>query len=66
MDGTKFMSRLLNWGTPLLVAGALVCFLSVRLTERVPEDRRQTANLLVKLAGLALTVLGALRMLEYI
>ncbi|MBQ6175443.1 MAG: hypothetical protein IKS31_11645 [Clostridia bacterium] len=66
MDWQKISARLLNWGTPLLVAGALVCFLSRKLTARVPERSREKADAAVKLAGLALAVVGALRVLSFI
>ncbi len=59
-------ARLLNSGTPLLVAGALLCFLSGKLAARVPEAHRERVSLALKLAGLAAAVAGALRILDYI
>ena len=64
MDWAKISARLLNWGTPLMVAGALLCLLSGRLTARVAEDRREKAELLVKCAGLGCALIGALRILS--
>lgn len=66
MDWQKISARFLNWGTPLLVAGALICFLSGKLTARVGEKNRESANIAVKCAGLALALVGALRVLSLI
>ena len=66
MDWAKISARLLNWGTPLLVIGALLCFLSGKLTAWVSEEKREKANLTLKFVGLAAAVVGALRVLEFI
>ena len=66
MDWAKISARLLNWGPPLLVIGALLCFLSEKLTARVSEEKREKANLALKFVGLAAAVVGALRVLEFI
>ena len=66
MDWQKVSGRLLNWGTPLLVIGALLCFLSGKLTARVAEDKREKVNIALKLTGLAIAVVGALRILDII
>ena len=66
MDWAKISARLLNWGTPLLVIGALLCFLSGKLTARLPEEKRETAGIALKFAGLAVAVVGALKVLNFI
>ncbi|MBR5345911.1 MAG: hypothetical protein IK127_08830 [Clostridia bacterium] len=66
MDWQKVSGRLLNWGTPLLVIGALLCFLSGKLTARVAEEEREKVNIILKLLGLTIAVIGALRILEFI
>ena len=66
MDWAKISARLLNWGTPLLVIGALLCFLSGKLTARVAEDKRERVNIVLKLSGLAIAVVGALHIFEFI
>lgn len=62
----KIWSRAANWGTLLLVAGALVVFLSGRLTAGVPEEKRERADLLVKAIGMILAIVGALRVLGFL
>ncbi len=59
MDGRKILARLLNAGTPLIVVGALLVFLSKKITARMPDEKRETANLIVKAAGTVLVVAGA-------
>ena len=66
MDWQKVSGRLLNWGTPLLVIGALLCFLSGKLTARISEEKREKVNITLKLLGLTIAVIGALRILEFI
>ena len=66
MDWQKVSGRLLNWGTPLLVIGALLCFLSGKLTALVAEEEREKVNIILKLLGLTIAVIGALRILEFI
>ena len=66
MDWAKISARLLNWGTPLLVIGALLCFLSGKLTARVAEDKREKVNIILKLSGLAIAVVGTLHIFEFI
>ena len=66
MDWAKISARLLNWGTPLLVIGALLCFLSGKLTARVSEEKRENVNIILKLSGLAIAVAGALHIFEFI
>ena len=66
MDWAKISARLLNWGTPLLVIGALLCFLSGKLTARVAEEKREKVNIILKLSGLAIAVVGALHIFEFI
>ncbi len=66
MDWQKAAARLLNWGTPLLVAGALLCFLSGKLTARAPEKNRDSLNLALKAAGLVISVIGALRIFNIV
>ena len=66
MDWQKVSGRLLNWGTPLLVIGALLCFLSGKLTARVAEDKREKASITLKFTGLAIAVVGALHVFDFI
>ena len=66
MDWAKISARLLNWGTPLLVIGALLCFLSGKLTARMPEAKREKVNIVLKFTGLTVAVVGALRVLNFI
>jgi hypothetical protein len=57
------LSRLLNAGTPLLVVGALLVFLSKKIAARWPAEKRENANLIVKGIGAALAAAGALLIL---
>ncbi len=66
MDWAKISARLGTWGTPLLVIGALICFLSGKLTARIPEEKREKTGLALKFAGLAIAVVGALNVLKFI
>lgn len=66
VDWQKVSGRLLNWGTPLLVAGALLCFFARMLTSRLPEERQEKVSIALKFAGLALALLGAMAVLEFI
>lgn len=61
------LQKLANWGTLLLGAGVLLAIFTGKLVERlVPEQQRETAALVLKLAALALAVAGAMRILNYI
>ena len=61
------LQKLTNWGTLLLGAGVLLAIFTGKLVERlVPEQQRETAALVLKLAALALAVAGAMRILNYI
>ena len=58
--------KLANWGTLLLCAGVLLAALAGKLAEKAPEAARESVNLILKLAGLAMAIVGALRIFHYI
>ena len=61
------LQKLANWGTLLLGAGVLLAVFAGKLAEMlVPEQRRETAALILKFAALALAVAGAMRIFNYI
>ena len=64
MDWQKVLSRLSVPGVTLLLAGVVVCVQATRLCRLVLGDRGERAVLPVRLAGLALALLGALILLD--
>ena len=60
------LQRLANWGTLLLGAGVLLTIFAGKLAELAPEKQRETVKLVLKLTALALAVVGALRIFNYI
>ena len=66
MDLAKIWARLFNWGTMALAVGAAITLLSGKIASREPEETRGRVDLICKLAGLVIAVIGALRILGYI
>ena len=62
----SILGKTANWGTLLLGAGVLLSVLAGKLAEKAPEQRRETVKLILKFAGLALAITGALRIFNYI
>ena len=66
-DWEGMLQKLANWGTLLLGAGVLLAVFAGKLAEAlIPENRRETAVLILKLAALALAIVGAMRIFGYI
>ncbi len=57
--------RLLNWGTPLLVIGALLVYGSEKIAARFFQGKEK-ASLALKAAGGLIALVGALRMMTLI
>ena len=64
MDWQKVLSRLSVPGVTLLLAGVVVCVQATRICRLVLGDWGERAVLPVRLAGLALALLGALILLD--
>ncbi len=60
------LEKTANWGTLLMGAGVLLGVFAGKLAEIAPEARRETVKLVLKFAGLALAVVGAMRIFNYI
>ena len=59
--GQQVLSRLMNPGLPLLVIGAVAVYGSGWIARRV---RHEHANLICKVAGCAVALIGALLLLD--
>ena len=61
------LHKLANWGTLPLGAGVLLAVFAGKLAAAlVPETRRETAAVILKFAALALAIIGAMRIFQYI
>ncbi len=58
--GQQVMSRLFTPGFMLVVLGAAIVYCSGILTCQVREEKRPLANILVKVGGCVLAIIGAL------
>lgn len=64
--GEKVLSRLLTPGMLVLVVGAVLVYGSGFLADRIAPAKKELVNVIVKVVGCLLALLGLLMVMEFI